>query len=98
MFHQLIIPVAGSLPLSFALAAIPIAVVLLLLGVLRRPAWQASSVGLIVALGLAIGVWQMPANLALSSVAAGATFAAWPVMWIRVATSDAREDRTSVSA
>jgi lactate permease len=82
MFHQLVSPVGGSLPLSFAIALIPIAVVLVLLGVVRRPAWQASSAGLIVALALAIGVWKLPAGLALSSIAAGATFAAWPVMWI----------------
>ena len=82
MFHQLITPVAGSLGLSFAAATIPIAVVLVLLGVLRRPAWQASIAGVIVALLLAVTVWQMPVGLALDSVAAGATFAAWPVMWI----------------
>ena len=82
MFHQLVSPIAGSLPLSFLAASIPIAVVLVLLGVLRRPAWQASSVGLLVALALAVFVWQLPAGLALNSVAAGATFAVWPVMWI----------------
>lgn len=37
MFHQLVSPIAGSLPLSFVVATIPIAVVLVLLGVLRRP-------------------------------------------------------------
>ena len=82
MFHQLIAPVGGSLPLSFAVAVIPIAVVLLLLGVVRRPAWQASIVGLAVALVLAVTVWKLPLGIALDSVAAGATFAAWPVMWI----------------
>ena len=46
MFKQLLTPVAGSLPLSFIVAALPVAVVLVLLGVLRRPAWQASLAGL----------------------------------------------------
>lgn len=82
MFHQLVTPVAGSLALSFPVAVIPIAVVLVLLGVARRPAWQAASAGLLVALALALTVWEMPAHLALSSIAAGAVFAAWPVMWI----------------
>ena len=50
MFKQLLTPVAGSLPLSFIVAALPVAVVLVLLGVLRRPAWQASLAGLIAAL------------------------------------------------
>lgn len=82
MFHQLVTPVGDSLALSFAVATLPIIVVLVLLGVLRRPAWQASTAGLIVAFALAIGVWKLPAVNAASSFAAGATFAAWPVMWI----------------
>lgn len=82
MFHQLLAPVADSLLWSFLVASIPIAVVLVLLGVVRRAAWQAALAGLIVALIVAITVWQMPPRLALSSIAAGATFALWPVMWI----------------
>jgi len=82
MFHQLVTPVAGSLLASFAVAALPIATVLVLLGLLRRPAWQAATAGLVVALALATVVWRLPAGLAFSSLAAGATFAAWPVMWI----------------
>jgi len=82
MFHQLIAPLGGGLALSFAAAVLPIALVLVLLGILRRPAWQASLAGLVLALVLAVGIWQMPVILALSSIAAGATFAAWPVMWI----------------
>jgi len=84
VFHQLITPVAISLPLSFIVALIPIAVVLILLGVLRRPAWQASSAGLVVGLILAVTVWKLPPLVAVDSVLAGATFAAWPVMWIVV--------------
>ena len=84
MFHQLLTPVAGNLLLSFLAAAVPIAVVLVLLGVLRRPAWQASLAGLLAGLLVATLVWQFPPALALSSVAAGAVFAVWPVMWIVV--------------
>ena len=82
MFNQLVTPVGDSLALSFVVAAIPIAVVLVFLGVIRRPAWQASSAGLIVGLIIAIGVWQLPVAQALSSIANGATFALIPVMWI----------------
>jgi lactate permease len=82
MFHQLLTPVGDSLPLSFLVAALPIAVVLVMLGVLHRPAWQASLGGLIVALVIAVTTWRMPAGLALDSAAAGAVFALWPVMWI----------------
>ncbi len=82
MFTQLLTPVGDSLLLSFLVATIPIIVVLVMLGVLRRPAWQASLAGLAVAMIIAIGVWQMPVNLALSSTAAGVAFALWPIMWI----------------
>jgi L-lactate transport len=61
---------------------IPIAVVLVLMGILRRPAWQAALAGLIVGLIIAIGVWQMPAGLAASSTLNGMVFALFPVMWI----------------
>ncbi len=84
MFAQLLTPVGGSLGLSFLVAVLPVGTVLVLLGILRRPAWQASLAGLIAALVIAISVWKMPANLALDAVADGATFALSPVMWIVV--------------
>ena len=62
----------------------PIVAVLVLLGVLRRPAWEAALAGLVTGLIVAIGVWRMPVALAIDSVAAGATLALWPVMWIVV--------------
>ncbi len=84
MFHQLLTPVGGSLALSFVVALLPIATVLVLLGVVRRPAWQASLAGLVVALAVAVLVWRFPLGLALDSAAAGGVFALWPVMWIVV--------------
>ncbi len=82
MFHQLLTPVGGSLLWSFLVAALPILVVLVLLGALKRPAWQASLAGLIAGLLVAIGPWHLPVRLALSAFASGATFALWPLMWI----------------
>ncbi|MGD0492049.1 MAG: L-lactate permease [Steroidobacteraceae bacterium] len=82
MFNQLLTPVGGGLLSSFLVAALPIVTVLVALGVLRRPAWQASLAGLAAGLIIAIGVWKFPVGLALNSVAAGAVFALWPVMWI----------------
>jgi lactate permease len=82
MFHQILTPVGGNLLLSMVVAALPIATVLVALGVLRRPAWQASLAGLIVGLIIAVLFWQFPAGLALDSVAAGSVFALWPVMWL----------------
>ncbi len=84
MFAQLLTPVGNSLGLSFLAAASPVAMVLLLLGVLRRPAWQAALAGLATGLAAAMFLWRMPPALAFNSVAAGAVFALWPVMWIVV--------------
>ncbi|MDR5750102.1 MULTISPECIES: L-lactate permease [unclassified Caballeronia] len=82
MFHQLLTPIANSLGASFVVAALPILVVLVLLGWARRPAWQASLAGLVVGLVIAVAGWHFPLRLALDSIAAGAVFALWPVMWI----------------
>ena len=84
MFHQLLTPVGGSLALSALVALLPIATVLVVLGVLRRPAWAAALLGLLMALGIAVTLWHMPANLAIASALNGAIFALWPVMWIVV--------------
>ena len=82
MFHQLLTPVGGSLALSFLVAALPVVVVVLLLGVFQRPGWQAALAGLIVGFVVAVGPWQMPVPLALQAVLNGATYALWPIMWI----------------
>ncbi len=96
MFHQLLTPVGNSLLPSFLVAALPIIVVLLLLGWARRPAWQASLAGLIVGLIVAIFVWQFPVGLAINSVAAGAVFACWPVMWIVFTRDPALQHRAAL--
>jgi len=84
MFQQLLTPVSGSLWLSFIVAALPILTVLILLGGLRRPAWQASLAGLIVGLVIAVAIWSLPIGLALDAIFNGIVFALWPVMWIVV--------------
>jgi lactate permease len=84
MFHQLLTPVGDSLALSFLVAVLPIATVLVLLGILKRPAWQAALAGLIVGLIIAVTVWDMPAHIAFAAAANGGVFALWPVMWIVV--------------
>jgi len=82
VFQQLLTPVGGSLGLSFVVASLPILAVLILLGWMRRPAWQASLAGLIVGLVVAVGVWRMPVGLAVDATLNGLVFALWPVMWI----------------
>lgn len=85
MFHQLLTPVGGSLAWSFLVAILPIATVLLLLGIFKRPAWQAALAGLVVGLSIAVAVWDMPVTVACAAALNGAVFALWPVMWIVVA-------------
>jgi lactate permease len=84
MFHQLLTPVGGSLALSSLIAILPIATVLVLLGLLKRAAWEAALAGLAVGLSVAVAVWGMPVRLAFTSALNGAVFALWPVMWIVV--------------
>src|ERR1700741_135160 len=84
MFQQLLTPVADSLGLSFLVAVLPIVTVLVLLGALRRPAWQAALAGLIIALVIAVTAWGVPFGLAVNAAVNGAVFALWPVMWIVV--------------
>src|SRR3984957_15313224 len=80
IFHQLLTPVNDNLIQSFLVASLPIATVLILLGIVKRPAWQASMAGL----GVALFVWKLPPQMAVESAAAGAVFALWPIMWIVV--------------
>ena len=81
MFAQLVSPVGGNLALSSLVAALPVLAVLLLLGALRRPAWQAALAGLLVGRVVSVTLWKLPLGLALDAVANGAVFAAWPIMW-----------------
>jgi lactate permease len=82
MFQQLLTPVGDSLGLSFIVAILPVVAVLVLLGLLRRPAWEAALTGLVTGLIIAVIGWKMPVGLAINSVLNGAVFALWPVMWI----------------
>jgi lactate permease len=84
MFHQELTPVSGSLTLSALIALLPIATVLILLGALKRPAWQAALAGLLVGFIIGISVWHTPVAIAFAAASNGAIFALWPVMWIVV--------------
>ncbi|MFI7117034.1 L-lactate permease [Amycolatopsis sp. NPDC049868] len=73
---------AGGLWLSAALAALPIIVLLVTLGVLRRSAHLSAGLALITALLVAVLLYRMPAGLALDSAAMGIVFGVWSVAWI----------------
>ena len=72
----------GGLGFSALLAATPIFTLLILLGILRKPAWLAGLAGLAVTLALAIGAYQMPAVTAVSAALHGAAFGLFPICWI----------------
>ncbi|MCC6201772.1 MAG: lactate permease LctP family transporter [Gammaproteobacteria bacterium] len=82
MWQHDYLPVADSLPLSAGAAALPIFVLLLLVGVLRKPAWIAALAGLATASVVAIGIYAMPVSLAVNSIAYGAAFGLLPIGWI----------------
>ena len=75
-------PVGGSLGVSAIVAAIPIAVLFVMLGVLRKPAWMAALSALVSALLVALLAYGMPLQLALISTVYGAAFGIFPIAWI----------------
>ncbi|MCC6987972.1 MAG: L-lactate permease, partial [Acidobacteria bacterium] len=75
-------PLGGSLALSAPVAALPIVVLFLMLGVWRAPAWKAALSGLIAAFVVAIGVYGMPVGLAAISTVYGAAYGVFPIAWI----------------
>ncbi|HEY3161897.1 MAG TPA: L-lactate permease, partial [Vicinamibacterales bacterium] len=75
-------PLSGSLGLSAVVAALPIFVLFLMLGVFRRPAWMSALAALGAAFLVSLGVYGMPVNLALISVLYGAAFGIFPIAWI----------------
>ncbi len=76
------LPVGGSLAASALVAAIPLAALLILLGVLRKPAWMASLLGLATAVIVAVFAYQMPPTRVLASITNGAAFGLFPIGWV----------------
>ena len=67
---------------SAVIAAVPILIVLLLLGVVRKPAWMAGLAGLGFTFALALAGYHMPVLAAVSSAGEGAAFGLFPISWI----------------
>lgn len=74
-----------SVAVSTALAALPVAVLLGLLGIRGWPAPRAALAGLVSSLLIAIGFYDMPVDAALASAAHGAAFGLFPIGWIVLA-------------
>lgn len=71
-----------ALGLSALVATIPLIVVLVLMGALRKSGLLSTVCGLVSAGALAVFVWRMPAPLAFWSAIYGCIYALWSIMWI----------------
>ena len=82
MYRQILDPVAHSLAWSSLAAALPLAALFLMLGVLRVRAWIASLASLAVAIVIAVAVYRMPIGQAALAASEGAVFGFYPILWI----------------
>jgi lactate permease len=82
VYQQVLDPVADSLAWSSLVAAIPLLLLFILLGVLRVTAWVASLISLAVAIVVAVLVYGMPIGQTLLAGTEGAAFGFFPILWI----------------
>ena len=75
-------PVANNLALSSLVAAIPILVLIVMIGVLRKPAWISALTGLGAAVLVSLFGYGMPASLTFSSILYGAAQGLFPIGWV----------------
>ena len=83
-FQQPLEPIAGSLAVSAILAALPLLILFVLLGVFRMKAYQAALISLALSIILAVVGWQMPVGQVLSATGLGAFYAIFPILWILI--------------
>ncbi|WP_328440309.1 L-lactate permease [Streptomyces sp. NBC_00457] len=84
MYVQELEPVADSLGLSALVAALPLVIVLVLLGGVRMKAHLAGLTGLVAAALVAWLAYGMPLDQTVSSAVQGAVFGLFPILWIVV--------------
>ncbi len=75
-------PVGDSVALSALVAAIPIVVLFLMLGVWRQATWKSALTALGTALLISLLVYGMPVPLALSATIYGAAYGLFPIAWV----------------
>lgn len=80
-WHQVYVPL-GSLGLSALVAALPVVILLGLLGVFHVRAHLAALAGLLAALAIAVFVNGMPPTLALAATGYGVAYGLFPIGWI----------------
>ena len=83
-FEQILDPVGGSLVISAILAALPLLLLFVLLGVFRMKAYQAAIISLALSIVLAAVAWRMPVGQVASATALGAFYAVFPILWILI--------------
>jgi lactate permease len=83
MFTQVLDPL-NSLTFTCIVALIPVVSLLVMLAVLRWPAWLATLLGSLITLVLAIWVWRMPVDQGSHAYVYGAATGVWNVDWITV--------------
>src|SRR3954471_23625568 len=79
---QVYAPIAGSLWLSVLVAALPLVVVAIMLGVWRAPAWRAATFSLVAAMAVAVLAYGMPVRLTVVAALYGAAFGLFPIGWL----------------
>jgi lactate permease len=82
MWQQNYTPLHGSLSLSALVAALPILVLLYLLGVKRTSAWIAAVSGLATTVLVSLFLYGMPVVRVFSAAAYGAAYGLFPIGWI----------------
>ena len=74
----------NNMLLSALVAAIPLLVVLYMLGIRRAKGYQAALLGTGSAMVVAIVVWGMPVSMAISATLNGMMYGIFPIVWIVV--------------
>ncbi|MCQ2000005.1 L-lactate permease [Arthrobacter zhaoxinii] len=70
--------------MSAILAALPLLILFVLLGVFRMKAYQAALISLALSIILAVVGWRMPVGQVLSATGLGAFYAIFPILWILI--------------
>nr|WP_231715251.1 L-lactate permease [Arthrobacter gengyunqii] len=70
--------------LSALLAALPLLLLFVLLGVFRMKAYQAGLISLVLSILLAVIGWQMPIGQVAAATGLGAFYAIFPILWILI--------------
>jgi lactate permease len=83
MFNQILDP-TGNMFLTWLVALVPVALLLVLLAVYRMSAWLATLIGSIVTYLIAVFVWHMPAGPGALAYIYGSATGVWNVDWITI--------------